>query len=85
MLQVNQALADCVKRINERRHTRFGVSRRERFEALDRAALKLLPQAEFDGGDWQTATLQPDGHVAVEWEITTARRTSTVIRSCAST
>ncbi|HEY0746119.1 MAG TPA: IS21 family transposase [Steroidobacteraceae bacterium] len=66
LAQVNQALEDCVKRINERRHTRFGVSRRERFEALEKAALKPLPQGEFDGGEWKTATLHPDCYVSVE-------------------
>src|SRR5258708_29400823 len=48
--QVNQALEECVRRINDRRHTRFGVSRRERFDALEKVALKPLPQTEFDGG-----------------------------------
>ncbi len=37
LAQVNQALEECVKRINDRRHTRFGVSRRERFEALEKS------------------------------------------------
>jgi transposase len=36
LAQVNQALEECAKRINERRHTPFCVSRRERFEALER-------------------------------------------------
>ena len=66
LLQVNQSLEDCVKRINERRHTRFGVSRRERFEALEKAALKPLPQTEFDGGEWKSAILHPDCYVSVE-------------------
>jgi hypothetical protein len=66
LLQVNQSLEDCVKRINERRHTRFGVSRRERFEALEKAALKPLPQTEFDGGEWKSAILHPDCYLSVE-------------------
>lgn len=66
LAQINQALAECVQRINDRRHTRFGVSRRERFEALEMAALKALPQTEFDGGEWKEATLHPDCYLAVE-------------------
>jgi hypothetical protein len=66
LAQVNQALADCVKQINDRSHTRFGVSRRARFDALEKAALKPLPQAEFDGGEWKEATLHPDCYVSVE-------------------
>jgi hypothetical protein len=66
LAQVNRALEECVKRINDRRHTRFGVSRRERFEALERTALKPLPQLEFDGGEWKEATLHPDCYVSIE-------------------
>jgi hypothetical protein len=64
--QVNQAIAECVERINERRHTRFGVSRRERFEALERAALKALPLHDYDNGEWCKATLHADCYVLVE-------------------
>jgi transposase len=66
LAQINQALADCVERINERRHSRFGVSRRERFETLERAALKALPAEEYGGGEWKMATLHPDCYVAVD-------------------
>jgi hypothetical protein len=66
LAQVNQALEECLKRINDRRHTCFGVSRRERFEALERAALKPLPQLEFDGGEWKEVTLHPDCYVSIE-------------------
>jgi hypothetical protein len=66
LAQVNQALEDCAQRINDRRHTRFGVSRRDRFEALERISLKPLPQAEFDGGEWKEAKLHADCYVSVE-------------------
>jgi hypothetical protein len=66
LTQVNQALTECVERINARRHTRFGVSRRERFEALERAALKPLPLYDFDSGEWSTATLHADCYVLVD-------------------
>jgi transposase len=66
LAQINQALADCVERINTRRHTRFGVSRRERFEAMERAALKPLPVQDFDAGEWKDATLHADCYVLVE-------------------
>lgn len=66
LAHVNQAIAECVKRINARRHTRFGVSRRERFEALERAALKGLPLHDYDNGEWCKATLHADCYVLVE-------------------
>ena len=66
LAQINAALAAGVDRINERRHRRFGVSRRERFEQLERAALKPLPTADFDTAEWKDAILHPDCYVAVE-------------------
>jgi hypothetical protein len=59
-------IAECVERINVRRHTRFGVSRRERVETLERAALKALPTQDFDCGEWRTAKLHPNCYVMVE-------------------
>jgi hypothetical protein len=55
-----------VESINDQTHRRFGVSRRERFEKVERAALKPLPTVEFDGGEWKNAKLHPDCYVAVE-------------------
>jgi Mu transposase, C-terminal domain len=64
--QINHALSDCVERINARRHTRFGISRRERFETLEKSALKTLPVDASDGGEWKVATLHADCYVLVE-------------------
>jgi len=64
--QINQAIAECIEHINARRHTRFGVSRRERFESVERAALKPLPLQDFDAGEWKEATLHADCYVLVE-------------------
>jgi hypothetical protein len=66
LAELNRALAECVRRINERRHRRFGVSRRERFEQGERAALKPLPTADFDDAEWRDAKLHPDCYVVVE-------------------
>ena len=66
LAQINQALGECVERINTRRHSRFGVSRRERFETLEKSALKALPVNDFDSGEWSEATLHADCYVLVE-------------------
>jgi hypothetical protein len=66
LAQINHALGECVERINQRKHTRFGVSRRERFESVERAALKALPEQDFDAGEWKDATLHADCYVYVE-------------------
>jgi transposase len=66
LTQINQALGDCVERINARRHTRFGISRRERFESIEKAALKPLPIGDLEYADWKDATLHPDCYVYIE-------------------
>ena len=64
--EINRALGECVSRINDRRHTRFGVSRRECFEAMERAALKPLPTTDYDDAEWKDAKLHPDCYAAVD-------------------
>jgi hypothetical protein len=66
LTQINRALAECLDRINARPHSRFGVSRRERFETIEKAALKPLPTVEFDVGEWKQAKLHPDCYISVE-------------------
>lgn len=66
LAEINRALAECIERINDRRHSRFGVSRRERFEAAEKAALKDLPANGVDAGEWKDATLHADCYVYVE-------------------
>jgi hypothetical protein len=66
LASINQALGACVERINARRHSRFGVSRRERFDTIERAALKPLPIGDLEYADWKDATLHPDCYVYIE-------------------
>jgi transposase len=40
--EINRALMICVERINDQSHRRFRVSRRERFETIEKAKLKAL-------------------------------------------
>jgi hypothetical protein len=64
--EINRALAECVDRINRKPHTRFRVSRLERFEKLEKPALKPLPAIHFEGGEWKTARLHPDCYISIE-------------------
>lgn len=66
LAEINQALTECVEHLNHRRHSRFGVSRCERFEQVEKAALKTLPLASFDPGVWKTAKLHADCYVAID-------------------
>lgn len=64
--EINGALLESVTRINNKSHTRFKVSRRERFEKVEREKLKSLPENPFDAIEWRKAILHPDSHIAVE-------------------
>ena len=64
--EINRALAECIERINDRRHTRFGVSRRERFETVEKCALKALPIGDLESGEWKDAKLHADCYVYIE-------------------
>jgi hypothetical protein len=66
LTDINQALAECIERINDRSHSRFGVSRRERFETVEKAALKPLPVGDVDCAEWKEAKLHADCYVCVE-------------------
>ena len=66
LADLNRVLAECAEQINDRPHTRFGVSRRERFEQVEKAALRPLPTAPFENAEWKQATLHPDCYVSVE-------------------
>jgi len=64
--EINRALTECMDRINRKPHTRFRVSRLERFEKIERAALKPLPRVGFEVGEWKTAKLHSDCYIAIE-------------------
>ena len=42
------------------------TSRRERFESVEKAALKALPTTQFDVGEWKTVKLHPDCYILVD-------------------
>jgi len=65
LAEINRALGECIERINDRRHTRFVVSRRERFETVERCALKPLPLVD-DSGEWKEAKLHADCYLYVD-------------------
>lgn len=65
LAEINRALEESVEWINTRRHRRFGVSRGERFEAAERAALKPLPLVD-DPGEWRHAKLHADCYLYID-------------------
>jgi hypothetical protein len=64
--EINRALSEVVKQINERSHTRFRTSRLERWQLLERKTLKDLPDSPFESIEWTKARVHPDSTISVD-------------------
>lgn len=64
--ELNVALRERLDALNARPMSRGMSSRRERFEELDRPALRPLPQRPYEVADWRPAKVHRDYHVQVE-------------------
>ncbi len=63
--QINKALREVCEKINARPHTRFKVSRNEKFQR-EVKTLKPLPSFPYRWGRWEKKKLHQDCHVSVE-------------------
>ena len=66
LAEVNQAIREGVKYLNNRTFQKLDDTRKSLFEALDQPALKPLPTTPFDYADWGKATVGKDYHVELE-------------------
>jgi hypothetical protein len=66
VIEINRALLVVIDKINNKSHTRFKVSRKDRFEKFEKGALKPLPSLPFEFCDWKDAVLHPDCTLLVE-------------------
>lgn len=68
LAEINRGVAECLEKINNRKHTRFRVSRRERFEQVEKAALRPLPSAPYEEAEWPQPRprLHPDCYIYVD-------------------
>jgi len=64
--EVNQAIAELLERLNQRPFRKRQGSRATLFEQLDRPALRALPAARYQFGEWKRARVNIDYHVEVE-------------------
>ena len=64
--EVRKALTETVGIINIKIHTRFRVSRLDRFDKLEMAALKELPTVAFEAIDCKDVILHADSTVQLE-------------------
>ena len=64
--ELNARIRELVEDLNARVMKRYGASRRELFERLDRPALSALPTQRFEYADWHKARVNIDYHVEVD-------------------
>jgi transposase len=66
LAELNQAIRELIDRLNKRVTRHLGASRRDIFEAVERAALKPLPQAAYVFSEWRQRTVGFDYHVDID-------------------
>jgi transposase len=66
LAELNARIRELVEGLNARVMKRYGASRRELFERLDRPALSTLPVQRFEYADWLNARVNIDYHVEVD-------------------
>ena len=66
LVELNDAVCDCVAKINAKVMKQLKQSRNVLFASLDRPALKGLPSERYQYAEWKRCTVAPDYHVEVD-------------------
>jgi transposase len=66
LAELNAAIAENLKILNDRVMRRIGKSRRQLWEELDRPALKPLPATRYEFAAWSKAKLSINYHVRID-------------------
>src|SRR5580700_3639696 len=66
LVELNDAVRDCVTKINAKVMKHLKQSRNDLFAGLDRPALKGLPSERYQYAEWKRCTVAPDYHVEVD-------------------
>jgi transposase len=66
LAELNDAVRDCVTKINTKVMKHLKQSRNDLFASLDRPALKRLPGERYQYAEWKRCTVAPDYHVEVD-------------------
>jgi transposase len=66
LAELNQAVAQLLDRLNQRPFRKLEGNRTERFEKLDRPALRPLPTHAYSFAEWKKARVHIDYHIEVE-------------------
>jgi transposase len=65
LAECNTAIAAATERMNDREMRRLGVSRRQLYDAIERAAMRDLPEQDYEYAEWHLARVGIDYHVEV--------------------
>ncbi|MER8633366.1 hypothetical protein NKH55_26970 [Mesorhizobium opportunistum] len=63
LAEANAAIRQALDRIDNHVMRRLGVSRRQLFESVERAALASLPSEDYEFAEWRLARVSTDYHV----------------------
>ena len=63
LAELNARIGALLEELNDRPMRAYGQSRRERFDAIDRPALRPLPNEPFELAEWKQAKVNLDYHV----------------------
>lgn len=66
LAELNRAITAELERFNEKKMKRFGKSRKELFETLDKPVAGMLPEIPFEFYEWKKAKAGPNYHVSFE-------------------
>lgn len=64
--ELNQAIAEKLPELNNRKFQKMDSSRRELFETIDRPALRPPPGTPYEYAEWKKARVNIDYHIDVE-------------------
>ena len=66
LAEINEAIAELLDRINNRKFKAIDATRQELFDRLDAPALRPLPPTRYVYGQWKKATVNIDYHITIE-------------------
>jgi transposase len=66
LAEINLAIRETADELNRKPHSRFRVSRLDRWEAIEKKQLKPLPPHAYEYSEWKNARVHPDCYVAAE-------------------
>ena len=66
LTEINEAISELLDKLNSRKFKRIDTTRGELFEQLDKPALAPLPPTRYYFGEWKTAKVAIDYHIALD-------------------